>query len=201
MSKNLSRAFMGGFGPIFATNDTGESTSGGGDGAGGDPKTFTQEDVDRIVQERLARAKPAKPADYDDLKAKAKAFDDVQKSNLSAEQQLQQAQDAAAQANARTARLQAAIDHKVPADLVDLLGENTDATAIEARAKLLGELDAARTELATIKAAATDKGTPPPPPATNRGGASPRDRDTLANGAAGLAEAQRRFQKTPERSQ
>lgn len=41
-------------------------------------KTFTQEEVDRIVQERLARAKPKKPADYDDLKAKAARLDEIE---------------------------------------------------------------------------------------------------------------------------
>ena len=46
-------------------------------------QTFTQEDVDRIVQERLARAKPKKPADYDDLKAKAERLDALEAENQS----------------------------------------------------------------------------------------------------------------------
>ena len=48
-------------------------------------KTFTQEQVDKIVQERLKRAKSEKPADYDELKAKAARLDeieDAQKSEL-----------------------------------------------------------------------------------------------------------------------
>ncbi len=41
--------------------------------AGDPPKSFNQDDVDRIVRERLARAKSEPPADYEDLrKAKAK---------------------------------------------------------------------------------------------------------------------------------
>jgi maltoporin len=45
-----------------------------------DDKTFTQADVDRMIAERLKRAKPA---DYDDLKAKAQQFDDLQAANAS----------------------------------------------------------------------------------------------------------------------
>ena len=50
-----------------------------------EPKTFTQEQVDNIVRERLARAKATPPADYDELKAKAARLDeieDAQKSEL-----------------------------------------------------------------------------------------------------------------------
>jgi len=46
-------------------------------------RTFTQADVDRIVQERLARAKSTPPPDYDDLKEKAAEFDKLQESNRS----------------------------------------------------------------------------------------------------------------------
>lgn len=43
-------------------------------------KTFDQADVDRIVQDRLAKEK-AKYADYDELKAKAAKFDDLEASS------------------------------------------------------------------------------------------------------------------------
>lgn len=46
-------------------------------------KTFTQADVDRIVQERVARVKTDPPADYDDLKSKAAEFDKLQEANKS----------------------------------------------------------------------------------------------------------------------
>lgn len=48
-------------------------------------KTFTQEQVNRMIQERLARAKSEPPADYDELKAKAARLDeldDAQKTEL-----------------------------------------------------------------------------------------------------------------------
>lgn len=41
-------------------------------------KTFTQEDVDRIVQDRVARVKSTPPDDYDDLKAKAARLDEIE---------------------------------------------------------------------------------------------------------------------------
>ena len=44
-------------------------------------RTFTQADVDRIVQDRLARAKATPPSDYDDLKAKAARLDELEAAN------------------------------------------------------------------------------------------------------------------------
>lgn len=60
-------------------------------------KTFTQEDVDRIVKERLARAKAAPPADYDELKAKAAKYDEAQEA---AKSELERANERAAKAEA-----------------------------------------------------------------------------------------------------
>lgn len=57
-------------------------------------KTFTQDQVDRIVQDRLARAKATPPADYDDLKAKAAKFDELEQANKT---ELEKAQERAAQ--------------------------------------------------------------------------------------------------------
>lgn len=83
----------------------------GDGGAGGDPppagdpppegdppKSFTQADVDRIVQERVARAKSVPPADYDDLKAKATRLDELELKNKS---ELEQAQERERLANER----------------------------------------------------------------------------------------------------
>jgi hypothetical protein len=44
-------------------------------------RTFTQEDVDRIVQDRLARAKTQPPADYEDLKAAAKKLQELEEAD------------------------------------------------------------------------------------------------------------------------
>jgi hypothetical protein len=47
-------------------------------GGGNEPKTFTQEQVNRMIQERLARAKHEDPADYAELKAKAAKYDELE---------------------------------------------------------------------------------------------------------------------------
>lgn len=53
----------------------------GGEGDDPPPKTFTQEEVDRMIANRLKNVKAEPPADYDDLKQKAKAFDDLDAKN------------------------------------------------------------------------------------------------------------------------
>ena len=47
-----------------------------------EPKTFTQEEVDKIIGERLAREK-SRYADYDDIKAKAAKYDKQEEANMS----------------------------------------------------------------------------------------------------------------------
>lgn len=63
-----------------ATNDAATQQGTSGDATDGASKTFTQDQVDRIVQDRLARAKATPPADYEDLKAKAAKFDELEQS-------------------------------------------------------------------------------------------------------------------------
>lgn len=71
-------------------------------------KAFSQADVDRIVQERLARVKP--PADYDDLKAKADKLAEIESANLSElEKANTRAEQAEANAKAATDRANAAL--------------------------------------------------------------------------------------------
>ncbi len=85
-------------------------------------KTFLQEDVDRIVAERLARARTTPPADYEDLKAKAQELDDLKAAQLSEADRLKAANTAAearaaaaeeklAEANKRAAVFAAAQRH------------------------------------------------------------------------------------------
>lgn len=78
---------------------------GGGDG-GDDPaaKKFSQADIDRIVQDRLARAKSKPPADYDDLKARAAKLDELEAASKS---DLQKAQEAQRKADERAAAAEA----------------------------------------------------------------------------------------------
>lgn len=47
-------------------------------GNAAETKTFTQEQVDKMIKERLARAKSTPPADYEELKEKAAKYDEAQ---------------------------------------------------------------------------------------------------------------------------
>jgi DNA repair ATPase RecN len=64
---------------------------------GNEPKTFTQEQVNRMIQERVARVKHEEPSDYAELKAKAARLDEIEEANKS---DLEKATDAAAKAKA-----------------------------------------------------------------------------------------------------
>lgn len=68
--------------------------------SGSEPKTFTQEQVNRMMQERIARVKAEPPADYEELKAKAARFDEIEEANKS---ELERANDAKARAEAEAA--------------------------------------------------------------------------------------------------
>jgi uncharacterized protein YdiU (UPF0061 family) len=76
--------------------DTGGSESGSDNS---EPKSFTQEEVDAIVEKRLARTK-SQFGDYEALKAKAAKFDEAENANKS---ELQKAQE-------REAELQKQVD-------------------------------------------------------------------------------------------
>lgn len=67
-------------------------------------RTFTPADVERIVKERLARAKIDPPADYDDLKAKAARLADLESANQS---ELEKAQARADEAEKRAQQIEA----------------------------------------------------------------------------------------------
>lgn len=60
-------------------NNGGTSTGASGEGTQGNetPKTFTQEQVDSMIEARLKREKE-KYSDYEDLKAKAQKYDESQ---------------------------------------------------------------------------------------------------------------------------
>ena len=88
-----------------STVNTGEQAPAAGEPA--QDRTFTQEDVDRIVKERLARAKAQPPADYEELKAKAAKYDEAQEA---AKSELERANERAAKAEKALADAQAAIE-------------------------------------------------------------------------------------------
>ena len=64
--------------------DGGGDEGGSGDsGDGGEPKSFTQEQVDQIVEKRLAKER-GKYKDYDELKSKAMKLDEMENAGQSA---------------------------------------------------------------------------------------------------------------------
>lgn len=70
---------------------------------------FTQEEVNAIVEKRLARAKAEVPPDYDELKAKAAKYDEAQEA---AKSELQKATESAEKWKAEYKALKAESDRK-----------------------------------------------------------------------------------------
>ncbi len=105
--------------------------AGGGDGDQKQEQTFTQADVDRIVKERVARAK-APYADYDDLKTKAgeKATADERLAELEKKYQ------ASEQARLRS---DIAAKHGISEEDRDLFLTGTDEASLTAQAARLAE--------------------------------------------------------------
>lgn len=89
-------------------------------------KTFTQEQVDEIIKNRLARVKNDIPADYEELKEKASKFDELENANKTelqkANEQLEKLRKEVAQRDEteRIRGLKADISKEtgVPADLI-----------------------------------------------------------------------------------
>lgn len=105
---------------------------------GNEGRTFTQAELDKIVQSRVYEERK-KLADYDDLKAKADELDQLKEANKT---ELQKAQDRAAKAEKDLADLKAAealresrakvsAETGVPSEL--LTGENEEACKEQAK--------------------------------------------------------------------
>ncbi|MBK9181405.1 MAG: phage scaffolding protein [Acidimicrobiales bacterium] len=147
-----------------------------------DDRTFTQTELDRIVQDRLARER-AKYGDYDDLKAKAGRLDELEASQKT---ELEKAQETARQAEerarsaeerARAVALRAAVVAEaarvgvvdpdavaalLPADAVTVADDGSPAGVAEAVAGLLDAKPYLR--------ASTPQGTTTPTPGGADGG-------------------------------
>ena len=136
-------------------SDTGEQQQ---DNGGKHERTFTQDDLDKAVSDRVNRekAKLAKFADYDDLKAKAEQFDELTAAQKTAEQRaaddLAKAQKAAADALAEAVRYKAAGKAGIDPESDDfaLIGSGDEETVMT-RAARLGVLLASERELAQLK--------------------------------------------------
>jgi len=80
-----------------STDSTTQQTASAEQSGSGDERTFSQDEVNKIVADRLKRAKVTPPADYDELKAKAARLDELEAANKS---DLEKANDAATKAKA-----------------------------------------------------------------------------------------------------
>ena len=171
-------------------SDTGEQQQ---DDGGKPERTFTQDDLDKAVRDRLNREK-AKFADYGDLKAKADQLDQLTAAQKTAEQRaaddLAKAQKAAADALADAVRYKAAGKAGIDPESDDfaLIGSGDEETVM-ARAARLGALLASERELAQLKeqqgrTQVPDSGRPRP---VLRPGATPVD----ATGRPGSIDAAR----------
>lgn len=93
------------------------------------PKTFTEDDLNRIVKDRLDRERK-KYSDYNDLKAAKSKLDEIEKSKLSDEEK----------AKAKLAELEARIAEKEQAlkdrSLKDLIRDKIETAVAEGRMKL-----------------------------------------------------------------
>lgn len=121
----------------------------GGDGASGadKPVTMTQAQLDRVIANRVNKAK-SQFADYDDLKAAADKLAEIEAANMSATERLTAERDAAkaaadkaaadlAAATLASTRMRVALESKLPVELMDRLqGDNEDALREDAE-KLL----------------------------------------------------------------
>ena len=174
-------------------DNTGEHQQHGETGGETPARTFTQDDLDRAVRDRLNREK-AKFSDYDDLKAKADQLDQLTAAQKTAEQraadELTKAQKAAADALAEAVRYKAAGKAGIDPESDDfaLIGSGDEETVMT-RAARLGALLASERELAQLKeqqgrTQLPDSGRPRP---VLRPGATPVD----ATGRPGSIDAAR----------
>lgn len=132
--------------PVIRGGDEGEENNPPTD----TPKTFTQEEVNRLIQERVARVKAETPPDYAELQAKAARLDEIEAANATeleraqkraeeAEAKLAAATEVAAITSRRAAVIAAAskagaVDPEVVAELL----ANSDAVTIDDAGRVTG---------------------------------------------------------------
>lgn len=105
-----------------------------------DGKTYSKTELEAIVEKRLARER-GKYSDYDELKAKAGKFDELEAKNKGAEQQLTEkataAEQRAAAAELNLARMEVAAEKGLtPTQAKRLVGTNKEELASDADASI-----------------------------------------------------------------
>lgn len=118
-------------------NTTSETTPGAGDGF----KPITsQDELNRIIGERVKRAKPA---DYDELRTKAARLDEIEQANKSEAEKLAERAAAAErerdQAKATALRLRVAAKHGISDEDADLFLTGADEATLTKQAERLAQ--------------------------------------------------------------
>ena len=143
MPKNLiARLRLRHIAMFAAPSEPGGDGQQGNEPTGGNDRTFSQSEVNRIVEDRLRREQ-AKYADYDDLKAKADKFDAQEEANKS---ELQKANEANQKLASQLAEQKhsglvanACLKHGIPAEFADLV-TGDDEESIDKAAEKVAKL-------------------------------------------------------------
>lgn len=123
-----------------------DSNDAPGDGKPPTPDAFkpitSQEDLNRIIADRISRER-SKFTDYEDLKAKAVKFDELDAANKSeiekANEKAAAAEKAAEKATADALRLRVALKHGISDEDADLFLTGTDEATLTKQAERLTE--------------------------------------------------------------
>lgn len=138
------------------TGDDTQDTAGAGTGAGANAGALTQEQVDKIVADRLARAERKAEAQRAELQAKVDGYERAEEERKAAEMsEVEKAQKAAseAKAEAEAARAEAAAE-RVRALRADLISQHAADLPPAYKAQVAGTTDEEITEsIATARAA------------------------------------------------
>lgn len=126
--------------------DTAEANEQAQPNGGAAQRLFTQEEVNRLIGERVARAKAAPPADYEELKAKAARLGELEEA---AKSDLAKANERAEAAEAKAARYEAAESRRawtakaaeatgVPAEVLAAVEADSEESLMEKAESLKG---------------------------------------------------------------
>lgn len=119
-----------------------DTTSGTTPTAGEFKPITSQDDLNRVIDERLKRER-AKYVDYKDLKAKASKLDEIEQANLSelekANGRITTAESERDTAKAEALRLRTAVQHGISLEDADLFLTGTDEETLTAQAKRLSD--------------------------------------------------------------
>jgi predicted nuclease with TOPRIM domain len=163
----------------MAEDATQQTTAPAGDGTqdaqtGGSDKTFTQADLDRVVQDRLARERE-KFAGFEDIKSKAEEFDKLKESQRSDLEKLQAERDELktqlTPLQTENLRLRVAAEKKLPPELIDRLKGGT-------KEEMQADADELLKLVGTPDTTSFDGGA--------RDTATPKDMDSLIRRSAGV---------------